>query len=260
MFLGAFHVVMGSDVPVLDEVRLSRTLDVQDAEIRLLREEIESLKMQMRAASVAEEKEIDGEHPQLRADLNSFSPAMNQRDVDIEILAEPIGFRALYERGFVLEPYDKKKTPFELKINGWIQFRHHAFTRTVDSWTDNSGKTRPVLNRNAFDIERARLTFGGFAIDPRLTYFLQLDGDTDGAHTVDFFDYWWAWKVSDDFRIQVGKRKVPASRQWLLGARRTRLSDRPMADDFFRPDRTVGIFGLGKVGDSCHYQVMVGNG
>ena len=88
--LGVFHVVIASDDPAFAEVGLAQTLDAQDEEIRLLREEIESLKLHMRADSVADEKEVDGEHPQVRADLASFSPAMNQRDVDIETLAEPI--------------------------------------------------------------------------------------------------------------------------------------------------------------------------
>ena len=78
--------------------------------------------------------------------------------------------------------------------------------------------------------------------------------------TVDFFDYWWSWDFSDRLRVQVGKRKVAASRQWLLGARRTRLIDRPMANDFFRPDRTIGIFATGKTGDSGNYELMLGNG
>ena len=260
VFWGVFPVVMAIGPPVIGEVGLAQALDAQDAEIRLLKQELDCLKIQMQSGLIAEEREIDGKKSQLTAELARFSPVMTQRNAAVEVMTEPTGFRSLYQRGFVIEPYNKRKTPFELKINSWIQFRHHAFTRSVDSWTDNAGNSRPVLNRNAFDIERARLTFRGFAIDPRLTYFLQLDGDTDGAHTVDFFDYWWSWQVSNDFRIQLGKRKVPASRQWLLGARRTRLSDRPMADDFFRPGRTVGIFGLGNIGDSCHYEVMVGNG
>lgn len=171
-----------------------------------------------------------------------------------------LSYHAIYDKGFAFVPYDKKKTPFDMKINGWIQFRHHGFARDVTSWTDNAGVTRGVRNRNAFDIERARLTFKGTALDPRLTYFYQLDGDTDGRHTVDFFDYWWSWKVNDRFRIQFGKRKVTASRQWLLGARRTRFIDRPMSNDFFRPDRTIGLFGVGKMGSTGNYEVMIGNG
>ena len=60
--------------------------------------------------------------------------------------------------------------------------------------------------------------------------------------------------------LQFGKRKVPASRQWLYSARRTRFADRPMANDFFRPDRTVGLFATGRIGRIGSFQAMVGNG
>jgi hypothetical protein len=165
-----------------------------------------------------------------------------------------------YDEGLLLRPIDPQKTPFELKVNGWIQFRQHVFDRDVDSWTDNAGITRSVRDRNIWEVERGRLVFSGYALDERLTYFLQLDGDTDGAESVDFFDYWWAWAFSDRFEVQLGKRKVPGSRQWLLGARDTRLVDRPMACDFFRPDRTTGVFGVGRIGQTGHYEIMVGNG
>ena len=173
---------------------------------------------------------------------------------------EKLNYFAAYNKGFVISPYNKKKNPFEMKINGWIQFRHHGFARDVETWTDNAGVTRGVRNRNAYDIERARLTFMGTALDPRLSYFYQLDGDTDGRHTVDFFDYWWSWKFNDRFNVQVGKRKVSGSRQWLLGARRTRFIDRPMSNDFFRPDRTIGIWGRAKTGFNGNLEMMIGNG
>ena len=171
-----------------------------------------------------------------------------------------IDFYPTYDRGFVIRSYDQKKLPYELIIPGWIQFRHQGFARDVETWTDNAGVTRDIRNRNAFDIERARIYFLGWVHDKRLRFFFHLDGDTDGSHAVDFFDYWWAWDFTDRFRVQVGKRKVPASRQWLLGARRTRFSDRPMANDFFRPDRTVGVYAIGKTGETGNYELMVGNG
>lgn len=183
-------------------------------------------------------------------------PCTRASDADVHQMR----FYADYDGGFAILPYDAKQTPFDMRINGWIQFRHHGFARDVTSWTDNAGVTRGVRNRNAFDIERARLYFKGSVLDERLTYFYHLDGDTDGRHGVDFFDYWWGWEFSDRFRVQLGKRKVTASRQWLLGARRTRFVDRPMANDFFRPDRTVGIFGLGRIGETGRYEVTVGNG
>jgi len=33
-----------------------------------------------------------------------------------------------------------------------------------------------------------------------------------------------------------------------------------MSTDFFRPDRTIGVYGIGKRGDTGNYEVMVGNG
>ena len=186
---GVFHVAMANDDPVLGGEGLTHTLHAQDAELHLLRKELDALKTQLRSDAIAVPQEVEDETTQLKAEFATFSPTMNPREEVVELMAETIGFRTLYDGGFVIQPYNKRKTPFELKINSWIQFRHHAFTRSVDSWTDNSGKERPVLNRNAFDIERARISFRGFAIDPRLTYFLQLDGDTDGAHTVDFFEF-----------------------------------------------------------------------
>lgn len=165
-----------------------------------------------------------------------------------------------YKKGFLISPLDAKRDKFQLKVNGWIQFRHIGFARNEDSWTDNAGVTREIRNRNHFDIERGRLVFSGHAIDPKLTYFLQLDGDADGRETVDFFDYWWAWKFSDALRIQAGKRKVAASRRWLMGARDSRFTDRPIATDFFRPDRTVGLWATGSFDDTIFYEMNVGNG
>ncbi|MCC9600279.1 OprO/OprP family phosphate-selective porin [Stieleria sp. JC731] len=173
---------------------------------------------------------------------------------------QTIDFYSDFNKGFTIVPFDKQAHPFQLKICSWIQFRHHDFEQDITSWTDQSGTTRSVRHRNVFDIERARLVFKGYAVDERLTYFLQLDGDTDGSHTVDFMDYWWGWQLTENFRIQMGKRKVPGSRQWIMSARRTRFADRPMANDFFRPDRTVGIFGIGTIGERCQYQLMAGDG
>ena len=178
-------------------------------------------------------------------------------DSDLEF---PLDYFADYDAGFLIRPMDAASNPFELKINGWMQFVHHAFARNVETWQDNAGIVRPVRNRNAFDIERGRLVLSGKAIDPHISYFLQLDGDTDGNESVDFFDYWFAGQLTENMQLQVGKRKVPAGRQWLLSGRSSRLVDRPMANDFFRPDRTTGIFGRGKLLERVYYEWMVGNG
>ena len=165
-----------------------------------------------------------------------------------------------YDKGFTIRPFNRRDYPFDLKFNGRIQLRHHGFARDAATWTDNAGVTREILNRNAFDVERARLLLSGTVLDPRMSFFLQLDGDSDGNHGVDFFDYWFAWQLTENIKIQFGKRKVSASRNWLLGAFDTMFVDRPMATDFFRPDRTLGVWAVGKIGQRSHYELMIGNG
>ncbi len=251
--------VFGQVTRASTDYELSKRLDAQAAEIEQLRRQLDEQASLYRFAP--DTSDCDG-GPNLRrlpvVAEDCWQPSCCDEGDGPQ--SHTLKYFADYDKGFVIRPFCPEKTPFELKVNGWIQFRHHAFARGVDSWTNNAGVTTPVRNRNAFDIERGRLIFSGFAIDKRLTYCLQIDGDTDGRHGVDFFDYWWAWKFSDRFRLQMGKRKVPGSRQWLMTARRTRFVDRPMANDFFRPSRTVGIFGSGRVGDNGHYEVMVGNG
>ena len=249
----------GTDEPA-SLAKMMEQVESQADEIKELRERLEKYD-EVLAATSSTTGECD-DQPNIRRKPVVIEESFKQscEAMGNELDAHLLDFYPTYDRGFVFRSANPKKFPYELIMPGWIQFRHSAFSRDVDSWTDNAGVTRPVRNRNAFDIERARIYFLGWAHDKRLRFFLQLDGDTDGRHTVDFFDYWWSWDFSDRFRVQIGKRKVAASRQWLLGARRTRLIDRPLANDFFRPDRTVGIFAIGRTGETGHYEVMVGNG
>lgn len=165
-----------------------------------------------------------------------------------------------YDQGFFIDPADEERHPFGLRINGRMQFRHTAFARDVSQWTDQAGVMRPVTNRNDFEIERGRLEFRGFFLDPNLRFFLNLDGDTDDSHTVIFHDFWVNYEFSDAFDLYFGKAFVPGSRDWLNGAARTRLADRSMATTFFRPDRTLGIWAIGEPMEDLYYRVMLGNG
>jgi len=230
-------------------------LERQEQELRVIRQQLD------RQNAIAGHQTTWSSHEVWRlptATVIALPPSINTKPSAPE--SHEMHYEAVYDKGFRFRPFDKKKHPFELKVNGRIQFRYVGFARDVDSWTDNAGVTRAVRNRNDFDVERARLIFSGYALSPRLTYFMQLDGDSDGREVVDFLDYLWGWEFNDRFKIQMGKRKVPAGRQWLVSSHDTRLVDRPMAIDFFRPDRTIGIFAIGHIGETGHYEAMVGNG
>ena len=248
----------GTAAPADSDV-LSR-LDRQEAELRALRQRVEEQDILLGQDFFQEGAGCGCGHELRRLPVVVEVPQEPScgcpSDADVQVLR----FYTGYDEGIFIRPFDPRRNPFALQVNGSIQFRHIGFDREADSWTDNAGVTREIRNRNSFEIERGRLIFSGYALSQRLKYYLQLDGDTDGGETVDFLDYWWAWETSDSFEIQFGKRKVPGVRQWQLSSRYTRLIDRPMACDFFRPDRTTGIFGVGRFGETGHFELMIGNG
>jgi hypothetical protein len=102
-----------------------------------------------------------------------------------------------YDKGFVVRPYDKQKTPFELKINGRMQFRYNDFK-----------SDGPTPSRNNFEVERGRVVLRGFVFDPALQYFINIDADTDDNHDMKFHDFWVNYTFSDAFNLHAGKGKI----------------------------------------------------
>lgn len=168
-------------------------------------------------------------------------------------------YYAGYDNGLYLRVRNGSDS-FELKNNLRSQFRVISFTPDDNQWTDQAGVVRPIENRQNFDIERLRIVLSGHAYTPELKFFVQADGDTDSRHALAILDGWFAWHFSDAFEVQCGKRKVPGTRNWLLGAFDTRMIDRAFANEFFRPSRTTGIWIVGDPNESLHYELMAGQG
>lgn len=169
-------------------------------------------------------------------------------------------WEAGYEGGFYIRPTDPDKNPFMISIGGRMQFRHTAFARDEETWTDNAGVTRVVMDRNYFEIERGRLDFEGYFLSEDLEYYINFDFDTDDEHNVIAHDFWINYNFCPAFNLFWGKAFVPGSRDWLNGSTRTRFADRSMATTFFRPDRSVGVWAEGEPIETLFYRAMVGNG
>ncbi|WP_166829745.1 porin family protein [Thalassoroseus pseudoceratinae] len=189
--------------------------------------------------------------------LIAWSPA-NVFGEDVKSQTE--WFEAGYDNGLFLHALQDNGHSFALKSNVRGQFRYSAFIPNSDVPPPLVQTESNNESRSAFDVERARLLFSGHAFDPDLTFFTQIDGDTDGDQTLEFLDYWVANRRNEHLTLLVGRRRVPGVRQWLLSSMNTRLVDRPVPVDFFRPGRTVGLWAFGKIVDDLHYETMVGNG
>jgi phosphate-selective porin len=161
-------------------------------------------------------------------------------------------FETGYDRGFFIRPTPENKDdiPFDLKMNGRMQFRHIGFK-------DDTGATS---DRNDFEVERGRLIFDGHFIDPKLRFYMQIDGDDDDNFDLKFHDFILTYAHSEAFNISFGKWKVPGSRDWLESSQRLRFADRSMATTFFRPDRTTGVWFHGEPAEGVFYNFNIGNG
>ena len=162
-------------------------------------------------------------------------------EIDLKELAKEVAalqakdlpaYTAGYDGGFRIKPRDKKKNPFDLKINGRLQFRWAAFARDRDTFTNRLG-TIGVPDRNDFEIERGRLEFKGNILDSKTKFYFNLDADTDDNHDVIFHDFWFDRVVNDHLTIRLGKAKVPGSYEWLESSTSTRFADRSVSTTYF---------------------------
>jgi hypothetical protein len=229
---------MGQDQPVLGN------------ELGLLQNPIDS------AVSFSEVPQVPEVGPSPEAAL-TLDPSLEQSRRDVENAGH--SFDVGYDSGLYLRVQENKDS-FELKTNVRSQLRFVNFSRSESSWTDSAGVVHEIDDRRYFDIERMRLILSGHAFTPKLKYLIQMDADTDSAHVVSVLDGWAGWKFTDTFEVQCGARKVPGTRNWLLGAFDTRMIDRSFANEFFRPSRTVGMWFVRDPSSSSHYEFMFGQG
>lgn len=167
---------------------------------------------------------------------------------------------AQFDKGLFIRGTDLDRDPYAMYLGARLQLRHTGFTRNAETWTDSSGVTRSIRNRNNFESERLRLNVSGTAIDPAMTYYFVFDGDADGGSNVDLLVSMFTYEIDPALKVRFGRWKVAADREWLLSSRYTTLTDRSMATEFFRVGFSDGVWLLGDVGDDCYYEMSLTNG
>ena len=151
--------------------------------------------------------------------------------------------------------------PFALAMNGFMQLRWLEFARESRSWTDSRGIVRPVKNINTFNLNRVLLSFSGHVLDERLVYRAMLFGTSDMGVRSAFVPLGTVgWKFSEAVTLAGGVTIVPSSREWVDAQPWTLGVDRSMANTFFRPGYSPGVFAVGSLlDDEVQYQAGVWN-
>ena len=164
-----------------------------------------------------------------------------------------------YQDGIIIwETAEDAKVPFLLKFTNTTQVRYLNTLKSVDTFTDHLGVVREVNKRNDITVNRSMFVFNGYIFDKRARYNLTVWTSAGAASIVVAGNI--GWQFNKALTITGGYTGVPGSRSLVNTFPFFTATDRTMADNFFRPSFTQGIWANGEPIKNVHYLAFVGNG
>jgi len=164
-----------------------------------------------------------------------------------------------YEDGIVIwKNPDDAKVPFLLRFNVNTQIRYLNTLNSDDTFTDHLGVVREVHNRNDITVNRTMFILGGYMFSKKLQYSMTVWTSAGAASIVVAGNI--GWRFNKALTITGGYTGVPGSRSLVGTFPFFQPIDRSMADNFFRPGFTQGVWANGEPVKGLNYLVFVGNG
>jgi hypothetical protein len=164
-----------------------------------------------------------------------------------------------YQDGIVIwQNAEDAKVPFLLRFNNNTQIRYLNTTDSEDSFTDHLGVVRDVHNRNDITVNRSMFIFAGYMFDPKLQYSLTVWTSAGAASIIVAGNI--GWRFNKGLTLTGGYTGVPGSRSLVNTFPFFQPIDRSMADNFFRPGFTQGVWANGEPVKGLSYLGFVGNG
>ena len=193
-------------------------------------------------------------------DANASGPASGIGTASAEPAAvEQQATEDRYQDGIIIwQNPEGAKVPFLLKFNNNTQVRYLNTLDSADTYTDHLGVVREVHNRNDITVNRSMFTFAGYMFDPNLQYALTVWTSAGAASIIVAGNI--GWRFNKALTVTGGYTGVPGSRSLVNTFPFFQPTDRSMADNFFRPGFTQGVWANGEPVDGLSYLAFVGNG
>src|SRR5215216_7088687 len=164
-----------------------------------------------------------------------------------------------YEDGIVIwRNSEDSKVPFLLRFNNNTQIRYLNTVNSDATFTDHLGVVREVHRRNDITVNRSMFILGGYMFSKKLQYSLTVWTSAGAASIVVAGNI--GWRFNKALTITGGYTGVPGSRSLVGTFPFFQPTDRSMADNFFRPGFTQGIWANGEPVKGLNYLVFLGNG
>ena len=150
----------------------------------------------------------------------------------------------------------------ELSVSLYTYARYLNQRNLEPTYTDAFGNVKNLQQRQDFQLNKVQIKFLGWILSPKLTYFLYAWTSNAsqglGAQVVLAGNLTYAFNKY--INLGVGITALPGTRSvegnfpfWLS------VDSRLIADEFFRPSYTSGIWSRGNFAKRLSYQAMVGN-
>jgi hypothetical protein len=173
--------------------------------------------------------------------------------------AAPPASNDRYRDGIVIwETPADDKVPFLLKFNVNTQLRYLNTLDSDETFLDHLGVGRDVHVRNDITVNRAMFILGGYVFDQRARYSFTVWTSAGAASIIVAGNI--GWQFSKAFALTGGYTGVPGSRSLVATFPFFTATDRSMADNFFRPGFTQGVWANGEPVKGLSYLTFVGNG
>jgi hypothetical protein len=157
-----------------------------------------------------------------------------------------------YKDGIVIwETPADAAIPFLLRFNINTQIRYLNTQSSDESFTDHLGVAREVHSRNDITVNRAMFILGGYIFDQRLRYSFTVWTSAGAASIIVASNI--GWQFNKALAITGGYTGVPGSRSLVNTFPFFTATDRSMADNFFRPGFTQGVWANGELANGMNY-------
>lgn len=164
-----------------------------------------------------------------------------------------------YKDGIIIwQTPDDAEVPFLLKLNNNTQIRYLNTLSSDQTYTDHLGNVLDVKRRNDITVNRAMFILGGYIFDKRVIYSLTVWTSAGAASIVVAGNI--GWQFNKHIALIGGYTGVPGSRSLVNTFPYWTATDRSMADNFFRPAFTQGVWATGELSKGLNYLAFVGNG
>ena len=150
----------------------------------------------------------------------------------------------------------------DLSVSIYTYARYLNQRGLTPTYTDAFGNTKNVQERQDFQLQKVQVKFLGWVMSPKLRYFLYTwtsnPTQGQGAQVVVAGNV--GYTFNKYFTLAAGITSLPGVRTtegnfpFWLG-----VDSRHIADEFFRPSYTSGIWLKGNITKRLRYQAMIGN-